>query len=154
MAKSNVTTKPKGSFFAISVSLTDDTAHHNELKTMMWDIAEAMDDEHSGCIQIPSRYSSSYRTLYNEANDYPFFYYSSENMYGICVDTGTFTVSQVKHMFKKYKEKHNLNFTMYLSYNFFDTFWMPYSGSLVGFTRSVDECKTKFINERKRTFVI
>ena len=121
---------------------------------MMWDIADAMDRKHKGCIQIPSKYSSAFRTVYNDREDYPFFYYHTGHIYGICVDNGKFNVSDIKALFKEYKVAHHINCTLYMSYNYFDTFWIPAKSGVVGFTQALEDAKTKYIDECKLTFIL
>ena len=78
---SKVLTKSKiGSMFIIYVEPNDDKMNHNDIKTMMWDIADAMDRKHKGCIQIPSKYSSAFRNVYNDREDYPYLTTMSENV--------------------------------------------------------------------------
>ena len=150
-----VLTKSKlGSMFIIYVDPNDDRMNHNDIKTMMWDIADAMDRKHKGCIQIPSKYSSAFRNVYNDRDDYPFFYYHTGHIYGICVDNGKFNVSDIKELFKEYKIAHHINCTMFMSYNYFDTFWIPAKSGVVGFAQALEDAKTKYIDERILTFIL
>lgn len=152
---SKVLTKSRlGSMFIIHVEPKDDTVNHNDIKAMMWDIADALDRQHKGCIQIPSKYSSAFRTVYNDREDYPFFYYHSQNVYGICVDNGKFKVSEIKTIFKECKRIRDIKCTMYMSYNYFDTFWIPSQSNLVGFAQALEDTKMKYIDERKLTFIL
>ena len=41
-----------------------------------------------------------------------------------------------------------------MSYNYFDTFWIPAKSGVVGFTQALEDAKTKYIDERKLTFIL
>lgn len=122
----------------------------SQITTLLYDITSDLDSMNYQCIYTPQEGCTCHKWFGNN----PYFYDDELDVWGFCIAPHKFTPQNLIDAFTKWKRINNIDKLFYMSYNYCDTFWMPYSHKIRGFADALHTTKKTFLDAKIMSYAI